>query len=496
MATTVEDQLDAALAYNLQTSGGACGGGSCGGCCGNNCLQYSTIVSRIGIFQTVHENPLYNQFSNTVATCNCFGEPILYSTISARHGLFSTIMLTNDFFDYATTPASNAIDSNGFIYQYDIFVARDAYFYQTSLRNDYANYSSVCQVYSGAFCTAGPTGPMGPRGRTGPQGSTGPTGMTGTTGPFGYTGTTGPTGMTGWTGWTGWTGYTGMTGETGCTGPIGPTGYTGPQGTPGTADNTGATGQTGSTGPVGHTGSTGQRGETGQQGETGFSGATGETGPRGETGATGPQGTPGSAFNTGATGFTGSTGDIGPTGPEGPPGFASNTGATGETGATGYTGEIGATGFTGATGETGPTGPAGTIISSQFENLLSFGPGTGLDSNFFVPLASNDLYLFSEGAIYANASALLRTADTMANQAALSRFVVDGSFYFQNPTMIVPAVNPSDNRNVTYIAQHRLSTFTVGNHSVVFEMDSFDPATSTGGLLYVDSVQFFTFGPV
>jgi hypothetical protein len=271
--TTVQDQIDAALTYNM-ISGGSCGGGG-GACCGNNCLQYSTIVARVGIFQTVHENPLYNQFSNTIATCNCFGQPILYSTMSARNGVFSTIVLTNDFFEYVTIPTENAIDSNGFVYQYDTFVARDAYFYQTLFRPDYSNYSSVCQVFSGEFCKAGPTGPLGPRGYTGPQGGIGPTGLTGSTGqrgPTGFTGMTGETGSTGLTGSTGSTGETGATGFTGSTGPVGPTGSTGHQGIPGTATSTGATGIQGPTGWTGETGSTGLTGDTGSTGDTGPTG--------------------------------------------------------------------------------------------------------------------------------------------------------------------------------------------------------------------------------
>lgn len=268
--SSVQDQIDAALEYNLRNSGGSCSGGNCpSGCCGNNCLQYSTLVARVAVFQTLHENIFYNLYSNTIATSNCFGAPLTYSTLSARNGIFSTIILTNDYFEYITVPTENATDSNGFVNQYDYFVARDAYFYQTTLNNDYANFSSVCQVYGGAFSAAGPTGAMGPRGNTGPQGVTGPTGMTGPTGPTGNTGSTGPTGETGSTGPTGAMGDTGPTGDTGAMGPTGDTGPTGMQGLPGTATNTGA------------------------------------TGPTGSTGCTGPQGTPGSASNTGATGPTG-----------------------------------------------------------------------------------------------------------------------------------------------------------------------------------------------
>jgi hypothetical protein len=93
--STIQDLLDVAVDNNFIYGGGACtrGCGS-GGCCANNCLQYSTLVARVAVFQTLHENPFYNLYSNTIATCNCFGQPIYFSTLSARNGIFSSIILT------------------------------------------------------------------------------------------------------------------------------------------------------------------------------------------------------------------------------------------------------------------------------------------------------------------------------------------------------------------------------------------------------------------
>ena len=180
--STLQGLLDLAINDNLLYGAGTCSGGGCGsGCCGNNCLQYSSLVARVGIFQTIHLSN-YNLYSNVIESCNCFGQPLIYSTISARHGIFSTFSIVSnvsDFSDYVTIPNSNAIDSNGFVYQYDIIVVRDAFFYVTSLNNNYASLSSVCQTFSSNVCTSGPTGPRGVRGFTGPMGPMGPTGQTG-----------------------------------------------------------------------------------------------------------------------------------------------------------------------------------------------------------------------------------------------------------------------------------------------------------------------------
>lgn len=300
--SSVQDQIDAALQINIDSGGCA---GDCGCSCAYNCLRYSTIVARVGVFNIVHETTGFSNYSNAPLDTDCYGTPIRWSTLSARQGLFSTILLTSNINDYVTEANSNAIDATtGFIYSFNTFVSRDAYFYITTLTPSWSNYSSVCLTFDDNACTVGPTGPRGVRG---PTGATGPTGMTGFTGP------SGPTGAQG------------MTGETGFTGPSGPTGETGPQGIPGLATNTGATGETG---PTGDTGATGSRGQTGFTGPTGLTGSTGPTGPTGFTGMTGFTGPSG----IGHTGATGETGETGPTGPEGPPGSATNTGATGATG--------------------------------------------------------------------------------------------------------------------------------------------------------------------
>ena len=91
-------------------------------------------------------------------------------------------------------------------------------------------------------------------------------------------------------------------------------------------------------------------------GATGSTGATGQQGPRGETGATGPAGA------TGATGSAGPAGATGATGPQGP---------QGETGAVGTAGTNGATWFNG-------TG----VPSSSL----------GVNSDFYLDIASSDVY--------------------------------------------------------------------------------------------------------
>ena len=288
--SSVQDQIDAALQINIDSGG--CGGG-CGCTCAYNCVRYSTIVAGVGVFQTVHETAGFSNYSNAALDTDCYGTPIRWSTLSARQGLFSTIVLTPNIDDYVTEVNSNAIDATtGFIYSYNTFVSRDAYFYITTLTPFWSNYSSVCLTFGDNACTVGPTGPRGVRGPTGSRGPTGVTGMTGPSGP---------------------TGEQGVMGETGPTGVSGPTGETGPQGDPGSATNTGATGETGPTGVTGLQGPTGftgmgSTGVTGPSGPTGFTGLSGPTGETGETGPTGPQGDPG----TGATGETGETGATGP----------------------------------------------------------------------------------------------------------------------------------------------------------------------------------------
>ena len=252
--SSVEDQVT--LALGVQTDPGGCG---CGTNCGSNCLRYSSLVARLGVFEFLYEGSNYLTQCNAPLTYNCLGDVLTYSTTSARTGVFSTILFTSNYTNYITL-ASNT-DSNGFVTLYDTYVTRVMYTNNTLLTPNFSSYSSFCILYSSN--TLGPTGPRGGQGQAGATGDTGPTGLQGNTGPTGLQGATGPQGLDGTathTGATGPQGNTGAPGQASLTGATGPQGVTGPQGCPGLATRTGATGPTGPTGTRGDTGTTGATG--------------------------------------------------------------------------------------------------------------------------------------------------------------------------------------------------------------------------------------------
>ncbi len=134
--------------------------------CNKQCLQFSSIVARLGIFQYVNEGVAYSANSNVPLTTNCAGDILQYSSISARQGVFSSILITNNIQDYINVPV--VTNNDGFVHLYDTFVATDAYFLTNTLTQSYTNFSTVCATYE--QCATGPTGPRGPRGPTGPAG--------------------------------------------------------------------------------------------------------------------------------------------------------------------------------------------------------------------------------------------------------------------------------------------------------------------------------------
>jgi hypothetical protein len=173
----------------------------------------------------------------------------------------------------------------------------------------------------------------------------------------------GPTGATGVAGPAGAQGLIGLTGPAGPAGPTGATGVAGPAGAQGMI------GLTGPAGPAGPTGATGVAGPAGAQGLIGLTGPSGPAGPTGATGVAGP---------AGATGIAGPQGIQGLTGPAGP------TGATGPSG--------GPAGPTGPQGPTGLTGPAGTNGTAVLNGTSSPSINTGVDGDFYINTASNELY--------------------------------------------------------------------------------------------------------
>jgi hypothetical protein len=174
------------------------------------------------------------------------------------------------------------------------------------------------------------------------KGPTGAAGVAGPAGAQGLIGLTGPSGPAGPTGATGVAGPAGAQGLIGLTGPVGPAGPTGATGVAGPAGAQGLIGLTGPSGPAGPTGATGVAGPAGAQGIAGPQGIQGLTGPAGPTGATGPSGGP-----------------AGPTGPQGP---------------------------------TGLTGPAGTNGTAVLNGTSSPSINTGVDGDFYINTASNELY--------------------------------------------------------------------------------------------------------
>ena len=200
MSSSVSTQIAIAELNNLNN-------GFCGGCCGGGtpatgvpfpCLQYSTIIAKVGVFQRIIEGSNWNLQNTYASNYNGYGMPSVYSTLAAGVGVFSTIVITNTFAcDYTTTPS--LVDENGTIIQYDTFVSRDAYFNIACLTNNWDRYSTFCTNYDPLYSGVGPTGPAGPRGPVGPvgptgAGATGPMGIAGPAGPQGNVGDTGPVG--------------------------------------------------------------------------------------------------------------------------------------------------------------------------------------------------------------------------------------------------------------------------------------------------------------
>jgi len=244
--------------------------------CTNNCVQFSSLSARIGVFGTLHQTSGWSNYSNASLATNCAGETTLYSVVAGSIGYFSSIIFTDNISNYSVVPDVNSSNSDGFYHKYVYFVAQDGYFSQTVITSNVSSISSIC--YLDNSCRVGPTGPRGIRGVTGPVGPDGPTG------PVGYTGVTGPQGIPGSANNTGATGVAGPTGTAGPTGPI----AIGPTGPLGSAGVTGPTGTAGPTGPVaiGPTGPLGSAGVTGPTGPLG----TGPAGPAGTVGSTGPTG--------------------------------------------------------------------------------------------------------------------------------------------------------------------------------------------------------------
>ena len=170
-------------------------------------------------------------------------------------------------------------------------------------------------------------------------------------------------------------------GATGFVGSRGSTGFTGSQGTAGAA---GATGFTGSAGSQGQQGLQGFTGSIGTQGTTGFTGSQGDQGATGFTGSEGAQGAQGNVGFTGsASTAPGPQGNIGYTGSQGAgftgsQGIQGNVGYTGSEGTSGYTGSI-AYGFTVMRNE---QDPANVILADQFNDVLTFSGGNGIELSF------------------------------------------------------------------------------------------------------------------
>lgn len=156
----------------------------CGTCQTGQCLTFSTLSARVGVFVTLHEGSDYNCQSNTVLTYDCYRVPTVYSTVSARQGVFSTIIFTTNLCDYATVPLH--ADACEFVNLYDTFVCQDPYFNTTLITDCVNEYSTVCATYRQ---DVGPTGPRGIRGPVGQTGPTGPTGASVVPSGLGYTDT-------------------------------------------------------------------------------------------------------------------------------------------------------------------------------------------------------------------------------------------------------------------------------------------------------------------
>ncbi len=276
--------------------------------------------------------------------------------------------------------------------------------------NVYYKSSATTWILTGNI--KGPTGATGVAGPAGAQGLIGLTGPSGPAGPTGATGVAGPAGAQGLIGLTGPSGPAGPTGATGVAGPAGATGIAGPQGIQGL---TGAAGPTGATGPSG-----GPAGPTGPQGPTGL------TGPAGTNGTAVLNGTSAPSINTGVDGDfyinTASNELYGPKangvwttsvlliGPAGPSGIAGATGSVGPIGLTGPAGPTGNAGLPGTTGPIGLTGPAGTNGSAVLNGTSVPSLSTGVDGDFYINTASNELFGPKANGVWSNGVSLVGPA--------------------------------------------------------------------------------------
>ncbi len=158
--SSINDQLNIALS---NANAGSC----CVACADANdarCLEFSTIVARRAVIQTLHTGETFSNIDTVRGAIDCDGNTIFFYTLSARYGVFSTIVITNDYLDYRNTPESS--NAFGEVNLYDTLVMKDGYFEQTTIPMDIANFSTQCLKYGDPVVpgTIGPTGPTGPTG--------------------------------------------------------------------------------------------------------------------------------------------------------------------------------------------------------------------------------------------------------------------------------------------------------------------------------------------
>jgi hypothetical protein len=167
--SSINDQLSIAFS-NAQAS--AC----CVSCADANdvrCLEFSTIVARRAIIQTLHTGETFSNIDTVRGAIDCAGNTVFFYTLSSRYGIFSSITITNDYLDYRNTPESS--NAFGEVNLYDTLVMKDAYFEEAVVPFDISPYSTQCLKYGDPIIpgTIGPTGPTGPAGPTPANGNNG-----------------------------------------------------------------------------------------------------------------------------------------------------------------------------------------------------------------------------------------------------------------------------------------------------------------------------------
>ena len=180
--------INASLGKNTAVAGCGC---DCETTCNTNCVRYSTISARLGVFMAVEDTPDYINYTNSPGCSDSKGNVIQWNTTSATLGVFSSIMITNNYSDYVTKAATT--NGSGFVTLYDTYVSKYYFAASTLQVANYSTFQTAC--IPGAAPTAY-TGPTGSTGSTGMTGSTGATGAIGPTGAKGH-GDTGPTGAPG-----------------------------------------------------------------------------------------------------------------------------------------------------------------------------------------------------------------------------------------------------------------------------------------------------------